>query len=381
MELFWYIIPSDGPYPWKPQGRRVTDPKYLRLLAQTIDQSGLDGALIAGGPGGHDLWTFSSFLASATESMKFIIAQHPGTLSPLLLAQQAATFDHFSKGRLIINVVNGDENMPGKYGVFLPHDERYALADEYWGVWKRLIIGETVDFDGKYIKLRGAKLSLEPYQKPRPELNFGGSSPAAMAVAAKHVDTYLTWGEPPPQAGEKIAQVRKLAAAQGRTLRYGVRIYVIVRETREEAWAATQWLYDKIDKDTVQATRRVTGSSGSEGQRRMDELVGSTLPKDARDLEVYPDIWAGVGLVRVGPGTAIVGDPETVVARLRDYEAQGFDVFILSGFPLLEEAQRFSDLVLPLLRESRKKDGERKALVKANGLNGAEFGNPALSKV
>ena len=373
MELFWYIIPADGPYPWKPQGKRVTDPRYLRLLASTIDQSGLDGALIAGGPGGHDLWTFSSFLAAATENMKFIIAQHPGTLSPLLLAQQTATFDHFSKGRLIINVVNGDESMPAKYGVFLPHDERYALADEYWGIWKRLITGETVDHDGKYIKLKGARLSLEPYQKPRPELYFGGSSPAAMAVAAKHVDTYLTWGEPPPQAGEKIAQVRKLAAAQGRTLKYGVRIYVIVRETKEEAWAATQWLYDKIDKETVEATRRVTAHSGSEGQRRMDELVGNKLPKDARDLEVYPDIWAGIGLVRVGPGTAIVGDPETVVARLRDYEAQGFEVFILSGFPLLEEAQRFSDLVMPLLRKSRNNLAEKKPLLEINGLTSGEF--------
>ncbi|MEZ0297935.1 MAG: LLM class flavin-dependent oxidoreductase [Candidatus Methylacidiphilales bacterium] len=372
MELHWYLVPSDGRFPWRPEWRRAAHPSYLRQLATTIEHVGLDGTLVAGGAGGHDLWTFSSFMAAATERIKFIIAQHPGETSPLLLAQQAATFDQFSKGRLIINVVNGSEFQSRGHGIFLSNEERYAYADEYWGVWKRLITGETVDFDGKYVKLKGARLALKPYQQPRPELYFGGSSPAALAVAAKHVDTYLTWGEPPPQAGEKIREVQALAAAQGRKLRFGLRIYVIVRETNEEAWAAAQYLYDRIDKDTVDNTRRIAELSKSTGQERMSALSfrNGELPKDARALEVYPDIWAGIGLTRIGPGTAIVGDPETVAARIREYESYGFDVFILSGYPLLEEAYRFSELVLPLLRKGNNPEAsqtnqwvERKQLI------------------
>lgn len=365
INLHWYIIPSDGAFPWRPEGRRVVDCAYLRHLARAVELAGLDGALLATGAGSHDAWTLGSFLAASTERMKFIVAQHPGVTSPLMLAQQTATFDRFSQGRLILNVINGDEKQPPKHGVFVPHDERYALSDEYWSVWKRIMAGETVDFTGTYISVRGAKLQVEPYQKPWPELHFGGSSDAAMAVAAKHVDTYLTWGEPPPQAAEKVATVRALAKAQGRTMRFGLRIYVIVRETKAEAWAATQWLFDRIDRKAVEATRAQTRDQGSVGQARMDALVGDVVPDDVKALEVYPDIWAGIGLVRGGPGTAIVGDPETVVARIREYQAIGFDTFILSGYPLLEEAQRFGELVLPLLRKQESQAAARPLVLAA----------------
>jgi hypothetical protein len=192
MEIHWYLIPHDGPYPWNPKGQRLIDFAYLRQIATTVDHLGYDGALLAGGGGAHDLWGLGFSLIPYTERMKFIIAQHPGTLSPMLLAQQAATFDQFSQGRLIINIVNGADGHGLPYGVFLDHDERYAMADEYWGVWRRIMSGETVDFDGRYVKLRNARLGLKPLQQPYPELYFGGSSPSAQQVAAKHTDTYLS---------------------------------------------------------------------------------------------------------------------------------------------------------------------------------------------
>jgi alkanesulfonate monooxygenase len=203
--------------------------------------------------------------------------------------------------------------------------------------------------------LKGAKLLLEPYAKPYPPLFFGGSSPAAMAVAAKHVDTYLTWGEPPPLAAEKIATVRKLAEAQGRTLRFGLRINVIVRETKQEAWDQAQWLLDHMDKSAIESVRKMTAASDSVGQRRMNEIVGTKVPDRARDLEIYPDIWAGFGLVRNGPGTAIVGDPETVAARIQEYRDIGFDTFIFANYPLVEEAYRVSDLLFPALGFAQEK--------------------------
>jgi len=351
MKIHWYLIPTDGPFPWRPEGRRVVDYGYLRQLAGAIDQLGFEGALVAGGGAGHDLWTLSSFLAAHTERMKFIIAQHPGQTSPLVMAQKAATFDQLSSGRLIINVVNGGEAVGPPHGVFLEHDERYAMADEYWGLWSRLVQGEKVTHEGKYFRLRNAQLQLRPKQTPRPELHFGGSSAAAVQVAAKHVDTYLTYGEPPPDAGRKAREVRDVAAALGRKLEFGVRLHVIVRETAKEAWDAAQRLYDRIDRDTIDATRRMTDASGAVSQSRQNALNSGPLPKDARGLEIYPDLWSGIGLTRAGNGVAIVGDPETVTRRIRDYEAHGFGTFILSGYPLIEEAYRFADLVMPLLRQ------------------------------
>jgi len=353
MKLHWYIIPSDGPFPWRPEGRRTVDLEYLRLLAGTVDHLGYDGALMATGGNGHDLWTLSSFLAAHTRRMKFIIAQHPGHTSPFFMAQQAATFDRLSSGRLIINIVNGSNSVGSGHGVFLGHDERYKMAEEYWRLWTRLVRGENLTVAGKYFTLRNARLDVRSRQQPYPELYFGGSSPAALKMAAGLADTYLTYGEPPPVAGEKISRVRELAALQGRTLHYGVRLHVIVRETREEAWEAAQWLYDRVDPAVVEELRRNTRESGSLSQERMGSLWDGSLPRDARAWEIYPDLWSGIGLTRVGNAVAIVGDPETVAARLRDYEAWGFDTFILSGYPLLEEAFRFAELVMPLLRNRK----------------------------
>lgn len=350
MEIHWYLIPHDGPYPWNPRGQRLVDFTYLRQIATTVDHLGYNGALVAGGGGGHDLWGLSFALIPYTSRMKFIIAQHPGNTSAMQLAQAAATFDQFSNGRLIINIVNGADGAGLPYGVFLDHDERYAMADEYWGIWRRLMSGESVDFEGNYLKLKSAKLALKPVQQPYPELYFGGSSPAAQQVAAKHTDTYLTWGEPPTLAKEKVTAVRQLAAAQGRKLRYGIRIYLIVRETKEEAWGAAQWLYEHMDKEAITRNRNLTAETDSVGQQRMNAIIGNKLTAHARDLEVYPDIWGGIGLIRGGPGLAIVGDPETVAERIHEYEQIGFDVFIVSGYPLIEEAYRVADLLFPVLK-------------------------------
>ena len=163
----------------------------------------------------------------------------------------------------------------------------------------------------------------------------------------------LVPGEVTALAGEKIAEVRRRAEAFGRKVRFGLRINLIVRETKEEAWAAAQWLFDRIDRDVIETTSTRRTQTDSIGQQRMNQVIGDRLgnkaPRHARDLEIYPDIWAGFGLIRNGPGTAIVGDPETVAARLKEYADVGFDTFIVSGQPLLEEAYRVADLLLPLL--------------------------------
>lgn len=166
-----------------------------------------------------------------------------------------------------------------------------------------------------------------------------------MKVAAKHVDVYLTWGEPPKQVAQKIRQVRLLAEKQGRTVRFGIRLHVIVRETEREAWDAANRLIRYVDDEVIRASKRALSRSDSVGQQRMSQLSGFTKT----DLEVSPNLWAGIGLVRGGAGTALVGDPRTVAERMREYAALGIDTFILSGYPHLEEAYRVAELLFPEL--------------------------------
>lgn len=347
VEVLWYITGPDGRQPWSPRGSRRIDLPYLRQIAGAVDQLGYTGALLA--TGAHDTWVLGSALIPATDRMRFLVAVHPPLISPVLAAKMATTFDQFSNGRLILNIVNGATQQLRGFGSTLDHDERYAHTDEWIPVWRAAAAGEPLDFEGEHITAQGPPLPLPPVQRPTPPLWFGGSSPAALRTAAKHIDTYLSWGEPPPQTTEKIAELRALAAEYGRTLRFGIRLYLLVRDTDEEAWAEANRLLRSMDDDVVERTQGLLRGTDSVGQQRMAALHGGRVPDDARELEVYPGLWAGLGLVRPGPGTAIVGSPETVLARIQEYRDAGITTFIVSGIPLLEEAYRVAETILPHL--------------------------------
>ncbi len=165
-----------------------------------------------------------------------------------------------------------------------------------------------MDFEGKHLRVKGAKTIFAPLQKPYPPLYFGGSSPAGIEVAARHVDHYLTWGEPPAAVAEKIALARAAASRQGRRLRFGIRLHVIVRETEEEAWRAAESLISHVTDDTVAAAQKMLARHDSAGQKRMLGLQRNGAADRSRAaLEISPNLWAGVGLVRGGAGTALVG--------------------------------------------------------------------------
>jgi len=352
MNVLWYMCAPDGAYPWTPQGSRRVDYGYYRQLALAYDQLGYTGALFA--TGAHDVWVLASALLPLTERFKFLIAIHPGLVPVTLLAKMAASLQEFSRGRVMINVVSGNAKMLEAYGMYMPHDERYLMADEYLTVWHRLMAGESVTYEGRYCSVVGAKLALPVGGSIKPPpLWFGGSSDPAIALAAKHVDVYLSWGETPAQMAAKVEQVKRTAGALGRELTYGVRLYVIVRETDEEAWAAAQWMYDRMDAAAIAGNQRFVSNTDSVGQQRMSAMHGGVKPADLRALEIAPHLWSGIGLVRPGPGTAIVGSPDTVVRVIEDYQRAGIETFILSGMPLLEEAYRFGELVLPRLPVER----------------------------
>ena len=267
-------------------------------------------------------------------------------MSPTVAARMTATLDRFSNGRLLLNVVaGGDATELAGDGLFVDHDARYDLTDEFLTVWSNLLKQEKVDFHGEHIRVEGGEVLYPSVQDPHPPLYFGGSSLAGMKVAAKHVEHYLTWGEPPAQVAEKIAQVRKLAEAEGRTVKFGIRLHVIVRETNEEAWKAAEELIKYVDDESIALAQKVYKRMDSEGQRRMSELHNG----DRTKLEVSPNLWAGVGLVRGGAGTALVGDADTVAARMKEYADLGIETFVLSGYPHLEEAYRTAELLFPKL--------------------------------
>ncbi|GAA3293753.1 LLM class flavin-dependent oxidoreductase [Dactylosporangium vinaceum] len=317
---------------------------YLGQIARSAEQLGFCAALTPTGAWCEDAWISTAMLASVSERLKFLVAFRPGLTSPFLAAQMAGTFQNLSGGRLLLNVVTGGESHEQRmYGDFLDKDGRYERCGEFLHIVRELWTGRSVTFEGRHLALADAVLAQLPDSAP--EIYFGGSSPAALEVAARHVDVYLTWGEPPAAVAAKVRRVRDLADAQGRTLAFGLRVHTIARDTADEAWAEAGRLLAGISEEQIRHVQAGLRRSESEGQRRMLALNGGT--KDG--LEVYPNLWAGVGLVRGGAGTALVGSHTQIADLIEEYASAGISEFVLSGYPHLEEAYRFGEGVLPEL--------------------------------
>ena len=372
MQISWFIpTTGDGRYLGSAHQSRLTDYAYLRQIAQAADELGFTAVLLPTGNSCEDSWVVTSTLMPSTRRLKFLVAVRPGIMSPTVAARMAATFDRLSGGRLLVNVVTGgDPHEAAADGVFLSHDERYEVTGEFLHIWRRILAGETYSFHGKHLNVENARVYYPATQQPHPPLYLGGSSDAAMEIAAEHIDVYLTWGEPPAQVAEKIARVRKLAESKGRTVRFGIRLHVIVRETNEEAWSDANELIKYIDKDTIERAQKGLAKFDSEGQKRMASLVHG----NQANLEISPNLWAGIGLVRSGAGTALVGDPSTVAQRMLEYADLGIESFILSGYPHLEEAYRVAELLFPLLPVERADaDAQSKNVRAAENFVGNEF--------
>jgi alkanesulfonate monooxygenase len=335
------------------RGDRPADLTYLTQLARAAETNGFEAVLTPTGLWCEDAWLSTAMLLDATESLKFLVALRPGLVSPTLAAQMAVTFQWQSGGRLLLNVVTGGESIEQRaFGDFLSKQQRYARCAEFLDIVRQLwTSSDPVTFTGEHLRVEQAALARRP--DPLPPIFFGGSSADAGQVAARFADTYLTWGEPPGQVREKLDWIRGLAKAHGRTLSYGIRVHVIARDTSAQAWAEANRLLGRLDAQTVAAAQQSLARSESEGQRRMRQLHGGGAAfdqgVDARALEIYPNLWSGVGLVRGGAGTALVGSHQEVADRITEYAELGLDHFILSGYPHLEEAYTFGEGVRPIL--------------------------------
>jgi alkanesulfonate monooxygenase len=326
-------------------GARPDTLAYLGQIARSAEQLGFVGALTPTGAWCEDAWLSTAMLCEVTESLKFLIAFRPGLVSPTLAAQMAATYQRHSRGRLLLNVVIGGEPHEQRaYGDFLSKEERYARCDEFLQINKRLWTEhEPVDFKGQHLTVELATIPRKP--NPIPPLYFGGSSASAGPVAARHADVYLTWGEPFDAVARKVAWVRDLAEKEGRQIRFGIRLHVIARDTAEAAWAEADRLLKGIDDESIRSVQAGLARSESLGQKNMIDLHRGSR----ENLVVGPNLWAGVGLVRGGAGTALVGSHAEIAERIKELAAIGIDEFILSGVPHIEEAYWFGEGVLPIL--------------------------------
>jgi alkanesulfonate monooxygenase len=349
LKLHWFL-PTSGDSrtvtPFGPNGHfRPPTLEYIAQVAQAADQLGFDGVLTPTGTPCEDAWLMTAALIRETERLKFLVAFRPNALTPTLAAQKAATFQRISDGRLLLNVVTGgDDDEQQRFGDWLDHDQRYARTDEFMTILRGALSGKPFDFSGDHFKVAGATVSQAP--DPQPKLYFGGASLAAEEIAAKHVDVYLMWGEPPSMIAPRIARMRQLAADQGRTLTFGIRLHTITRDHADDAWKETQRFLDLVDDNRMAESQDQFARTTSVGQQRM-----ASLHKGSKEnLTIAPNLWAGYGLVRSGAATALVGNHSEVADRIEEYHSLGIDEFILSGHPHIEEAYWVGEGVMPELR-------------------------------
>ena len=324
--------------------------EYLAEVARTAERAGFVNLLLPTGTHCLDAWMMAAAIAERTERIKFCVAFRPGLMSPVLTAQQAGTFDVITGGRLTVNVVTGSTIVDQKrYGDHIAHDDRYDRTDEFLDIVKALWADDgPVTFKGKYHDVEDASLYANPVTKPYPTIYLGASSEAGRKVGAKHADVHMMWAVEAERAAQDAADMKKLAAEFGREeeLRFGLRIHIVCRETKEEARRTAEAMIEGSEIGNTKVCADMRNRTESEGQRRMNEL-------GSRDsLWVTETMWMGVNAVRSGAGATLVGTPEMVAGALREYVDAGVSNFILSGWPHVEEAEIFGREVMPFLKDT-----------------------------
>lgn len=343
VEVSWFAALCDDDYEFLgvPNPALVSSWNHCRDITLAADRNGFDAILLPSGYSlGIDAVAFAAGVAPLVENISLLLAVRMGEMWLPQLARQIATIDEMVGGRLKINIISSD--MPGQQ---LDSEARYQRTREWMQVLRALLDGESVDFDGEFVKLKLDPPRVRTTSGNSPAFYFGGFSPAAKDVAAEHADVFLTWPDTVASVAATVDEMRKRADAYDRALKFGLRTHVIVRETEAEAVAAADRLVSKLADQVGDEIRSRSLDTTSVGVARQTEL------RDAAgdDWFVEPNLWTGVGRARSGAGAAIVGNPDQVVAKLEAYRDIGIDAFILSGYPHLAECDLVAKHVLPRL--------------------------------
>lgn len=342
-EVSWFSALCDDDYEFLgvPDPALQSSFEHCRNIVLTAEKGGFDNVLLPSGYAlGIDSTAFAAAMAPLTRTIRLLLAVRVGEAWPPQLARQLATLDRMLQGRLTVNIISSE--MPGES---MASAARYARTIELMQILRTLLNGEPLDHDGEFWTLKLDPPRVTTVSGRCPPLYFGGLSDDARDAAARAADVYLMWPDTLPAVREIIADMRRRAAAHGRTLRFGYRCHVIVRETEAEARAYASRLLSRLDAGAGEAIRAKSLDSQSVGVRRQAELRAA-----AGDEGFVEDhLWTGIGRARSGCGAAIVGTPDQVLSKLRAYQAEGIEAFILSGYPHAAECDLFARHVLPHL--------------------------------
>jgi alkanesulfonate monooxygenase len=346
-EVSWFSALCDDDYEFLgvPDPRLASSWEHCRDIVMQAEQGGFDNILLPSGYAlGIDTTAFAAAIATLTTRIRLLMAVRIGESWPPQLARQIATLDQISRGRMTINIISSD--MPGETMESAP---RYARTTEAMKILKTLLNGEPLDHQGEHYQIKVDPPRVSTVSGKCPPLYFGGLSPAARDAAAQACDVFLMWPDTMPNVRAIIADMTARAADYGRTLKFGYRAHVVVRDTEAEARDAATRLLSKLDDATGAAIRAKSLDSASAG------VAAQAALRESASEEGYAEefLWTGIGRARSGCGAAIVGDPDQVLAKLKAYEAEGIEAFILSGYPHAAECDLFARHVLPKLDHGR----------------------------
>ncbi|MGR3485877.1 MAG: LLM class flavin-dependent oxidoreductase [Paracoccaceae bacterium] len=341
-EVSWFAALCSDDYAQLgvPEGDLRSSWAHCRDIALTAEEQGFRNILCPSSyQVGQDTLSFVAGMAPLTQRMNFLAAIRCGEMQPIMLARTVATLDHMLQGRLTLNVISSD--FPGEVA---ESAHRYRRSHEVVEILKQAWTRETIDFDGEVYRFEGLSTDpAKPYQTGGPLLYFGGYSPPALELCGAHCDVYLMWPEPKDQLAERMRAVHAVAERHGRTLDYGLRVHVIVRDTEAEARDYAEHLTAALDDEYGALIR----------DRAHDSIsLGVAHQARARELAdkfgyVEPHLWTGIGRARSGCGAALVGSADQILTQLESYRDMGIRAFILSGYPHIDEAEQFGRLVMP----------------------------------
>lgn len=343
-EVSWFaaLCSDDYRHLGVPDGSLRSSWDHCSTIVKTAEELGFRNILCPSSyQVGQDTLSFVAGCAPITDRINLLAAVRCGEMQPIMLARTIATLDHMLKGRLTVNIISSD--FPGEEA---PSAYRYQRSREVVQILKQAWTRDTIDHEGEVYRFRGVPTDpAKPYQTGGPLLYFGGYSPDALELCGEYCDVYLMWPETKEMLADRMRAVHERAAAHGRTLDYGLRVHVIVRDTEAEARDYARELVSKLDADRGEAIRARALDARSLG------VAHQAANRDRADDEGFIErhLWTGIGRARSGCGAAIVGSADQVLSELDSYRKMGIRAFILSGYPHLDEARYFGTKVLPQL--------------------------------